>query len=77
MLCIHLSVTHTHAHTQVSTQIPEEDSNVLSDLKGHSLLQNYIQHHYDLLSAIGNLLHLCWMLLESRTKNYTVISNSK
>lgn len=53
-VCVH---THTHLSIHTHTQIPEKDSNVLSDLKAKLLFQNYIQHPYDLPFAT-RLLHL-------------------
>lgn len=54
-VCIYTYLyTHTHTHTHKSLKRIQMFS---LRFKGHSLLQNYIQHHYDLHSATL-LLHL-------------------
>lgn len=79
VLFIHLSITDTHARTHTYLHKSLKRIQMFSfRFKGHSLLQNYIQHQYDdLPSAIGNLLHLCWMLWDSWFTDYTVAIQSK
>lgn len=80
-LCIYTYLhTHIHTHTQTHpyTNPWKGFKCSLSDLKGHSLLQNYIQHHYDLPSVISNFATLNAECYENHELiNYTVIPNLK
>lgn len=71
---IHLFI-HTHTNAHISTQIPEKDFNVLSDLKAIPISEL----HSTLLRlpfCYQFLLHLCWMLCYELI-NYIVVPNSK
>lgn len=70
----------THAHTHISTQIPEKDSNVLSQiyLKAISCFKITFKHYYDLPSAISNFCYTYAGCYENHELiNYTVIPKSK
>lgn len=72
-ICIY---THTHLSMHTHTQIPEKDSNVLSDLKA----MLYFEITFNTI-MISLLLHFCYTytlnIMKIMTLNYTVILNSK
>lgn len=68
--------THTHLSIHTHTQIPEKDSNVLSNLKA----MLYFKITFNTL-MISLLLHFCYTytlnIMRIMTSNYTEILNSK
>lgn len=66
---------HTHTYINTHTQIPEKDSNVLSDIKA----MLYFKITFNTL-MISLLLHFCYtytLIMRIMTLNYTEIRNSK
>lgn len=69
--------THTRTHTYLHKSLKRIQMFSLR-FKGHLLLQNYIQHYYDLPSAISNFCYTYAGCYENHELiNYTVIPTQR